>query len=548
MEAKKSKKRSKSFFLHWIFTLFFLTALFSLSACKNQSDDESTPENDNKEEEAEVITLFPVNFIIDGDKQISCYIQEGQYLFKALPEEPKKDGYKFMGWSFQYDRIQLNDLTFYRVYYGLNLYAVWLPEIEEISQVNFSGVTVKTRLSNPDFYWIKAALNLCDYYVTPFVKEEGKEIWSKVPLNYSSSSGKSLFLSYSGGSLDFTKKYEARVRAFSLEEEKNSSLSLSESENITINSISTEDSFARIDFSVLKDETFLENGSLAAQGSNANQNTSLQNDQNDSMNSDLNSNLISGENDIEVILLDSEGNRLASKKAISREISEISEDQGNQDGSGALSQSQEKKNYSCSWYGLENRKSYSLLVVNQKAGIYKKSTSFTPEIGEKEKSDYLFLCYMAADNNLDPFISLNFKEMERSLSNFYTEDGELIEGKPSVNIIALFDGDDSGQNNLLTEKTGLFKLGADFTDFTNYNYSTRYENFPECLKKTWHDVYDNFRFLSISGSKPEGPEKIINFGKNTKNLTYTGAFTREGLSLSELEKVLENSFYHIFNA
>ncbi|MCR5400648.1 MAG: hypothetical protein K6E78_03525, partial [Treponema sp.] len=461
--------------------LLLMWTLLGFSACKNQSDEEAPSDQKSQEE-----NLFQVTFNIDDKKKESVSIQEGQFLFKSLPEEPVKEGYKFLGWSFQHDNIYFNDLTFYRVYYPLNLYAVWLPEIQEICEVNFSGITLKTRLSNPDFYWVKAAYNLNNYYVTPFIKEEGDDYWSKMNLKYSQSSENSLTLTYSSGELDYTKKYECKVKAFNLEEEKDFSLFLSESDRITIKNLTTGDSFAKVEFSISGEEKETENED------------SLQNE------------------DIDVVLLDGQGNRLASRKA--------------------------ERDFTCGWYGLENQKSYSLLLLDQKRGIYKKSPLFTPEMQEKEKSDYLFLCYLAADNNLDPYISLNLKEMERSLADIYTEEGLLREGKASINIIVFFDGDDSGENNLLTKWSGVFKLGPDFTNFDDLNFSSRLENYPECLKKTWQDFYDNYRYILPEDSKKtadyknHGVEYFVNFSPNTKNLSYTAAFLRQYIPLEESQE------------
>ena len=101
-------------------------------------------------------------------------------------------------------------------------------------------------------------------------------------------------------------------------------------------------------------------------------------------------------------------------------------------------------------------------------------------VGEQwtKNSDWLFLFYFDADNNLNDDIYLNMKEAEYSLSLMRNEDGTAKDGFPSVNMVLLWDGASEKQmreNSLLYKHPdgAIYELGAD-TTVSYYEYDDAY--------------------------------------------------------------------------
>lgn len=84
-----------------------------------------------------------------------------------------------------------------------------------------------------------------------------------------------------------------------------------------------------------------------------------------------------------------------------------------------------------------------------------------------KESDWLFVFYYDADNNLNDDIYANMKQAEYALTHFRNEDGTVKEGMPSVNMVVLWDGESKDglteDGNVYSHpSSALFDLGADF--------------------------------------------------------------------------------------
>ncbi|MCR5217395.1 clostripain-related cysteine peptidase [Treponema sp.] len=84
-----------------------------------------------------------------------------------------------------------------------------------------------------------------------------------------------------------------------------------------------------------------------------------------------------------------------------------------------------------------------------------------------KESDWLFVYYYDADNNLNDELYTNMKQAEYALTRFRNEDGSVRTGMPSVNMVVLWDGQSEdglveNGNVYAHPSSALFDLGADF--------------------------------------------------------------------------------------
>ena len=132
------------------------------------------------------------------------------------------------------------------------------------------------------------------------------------------------------------------------------------------------------------------------------------------------------------------------------------------------------------------------------------------EPGWKKESDWLFIYYLDADNNLNDEIYENLKQVEYALSVMRNEDGSAKEGFPSVNAVALWDGESASdaeyyENVHLHPNGALLELGADYNlGYSDYVNSYGIGSIQE--RNTW----------GVMSYLSEG----FNPGENTSDLTH----------------------------
>ncbi|MBR1403237.1 MAG: hypothetical protein IJ558_03595 [Treponema sp.] len=143
----------------------------------------------------------------------------------------------------------------------------------------------------------------------------------------------------------------------------------------------------------------------------------------------------------------------------------------------------------------------------------------------KNESDWLFLFYFDADNNLNDDIYTNMRQAEYSLSLLRNEDGSAKDGCPTVNMVALWDGESRSdareyENRYVHSLAALYELGADF----NLDYEIIDETFGIGY------VYDKTKFDPNDAGSIESWEAFPAFfgesftvGANTKELSLKDA-------------------------
>lgn len=95
------------------------------------------------------------------------------------------------------------------------------------------------------------------------------------------------------------------------------------------------------------------------------------------------------------------------------------------------------------------------------------SPESNPEPEWTKESDWLFLFYFDADNNLNDEIYTNMRQAEYSLALMRNEDGSAKTGFPTVNMVALWDGESRADmrqagNRYAHPNGALYELGADY--------------------------------------------------------------------------------------
>ncbi len=134
------------------------------------------------------------------------------------------------------------------------------------------------------------------------------------------------------------------------------------------------------------------------------------------------------------------------------------------------------------FFGLDNGTEYTFKVLTDGTNKSAEITA-TPEIKQKE-SDWLLVMYMDGDNNLHHPIFIDMNEVEYGLYQIRSSDGTADSAHDSVNVVALWDGavswedeDDNGNPITVTPQIGetgsyIFELGSDSGCTTTYTTST----------------------------------------------------------------------------
>ena len=134
------------------------------------------------------------------------------------------------------------------------------------------------------------------------------------------------------------------------------------------------------------------------------------------------------------------------------------------------------------FFGLENGTEYTVEVITGSSDQSATKT-VTPQITKKE-SDWVVAMYMDGDNNLHHPIFIDMNEAEYGLYQIRYSDGTPNSSYDSVNVVALWDGavswedeDDNGDPITVTPQIGetgsyIFELGSDSGCTTTYTTST----------------------------------------------------------------------------